>query len=78
MNLDGWALIAGVVLASLGTLWAAAELLVPRCAMCGEPIEGNDDEIDRLLNSPDWRVAYLSFHFIPPAYCTRCWRRRRR
>ncbi len=70
-----WALIGSVLLASMGTLWLVSEMLTPRCAMCGKPIEGNDDEIDRLLNSPDWGMAYPSMYIIPLFYCTHCWRR---
>ena len=77
MNNFGWALIASALLMFLVALSLSAELFVPRCVICGKPLEGNDDEIDRLLDSPDWRVASPLFYHIPLVHCTRCWRSHR-
>ncbi len=76
MNDYGRVRIASIALTSLGVLWLSTELLVPHCLICGKPIEGNDDELDRLLTSADWLMTYPLFYFSPLVYCRRCWHRR--
>lgn len=62
-----WILIGIWLAIAIGAGRLYPTVFVPRCPICGEILEGNEDETAPVLNYRGWRARWQTF------YCTQCW-----